>query len=240
MTPLDLPLTPAQWEHYDQHGWTLVPAPMTECRNTLHDLRDAPVSEYHCPECGRAPYRSKDDDWYCFDPKGESACRWRGPNPKVTPCCVPVPATVPCPGGWDLLQGPSNSPKRVHHDLSGKPCPTCSGSGVVPRTVGVVRPEVVTLDPKSPLYPLGSLPAGRVGTATVTPVPVVDVGDAPPDVPHVVVSGVTGTVWWCGGKRVESGRGSTVWTDVQQVQVLFATPPNPGTTVWRLDRNEER
>lgn len=197
-------LSPAQWEHLAEHGWTLVEAPTGPCPREHFDLRRSLGHLFH------------------FD---QTKC----------PGVVPVPATAPCP------ECNGSGQARIG-DLMAylPPCRHCDGSGVVPRTVGVVRPEVVTLDPKSPLYPLGSLPAGRVGTATVTPVPVVDVGDAPPDVPHVVVSVVTGTVWWCGGKRVESGRGSTVWTDVQQVQVLFATPPAPGTTVWRLDKENDR
>lgn len=220
-------LSPAQWEHLAEHGWTLVEAPTGPCPREHFDLRRSLGHLFH------------------FD---QTKC----------PGVVPVPATAPCP------ECNGSGQARIG-DLMAHlpPCRHCDGSGVVPRTVGIIRPERecpeceawcealvsnalghprVDLPPDctEPACDDGVIPAERVGTATVTPVPVVDVGDAPPDVPHVVVSGVTGTVWWCGGKRVESGRGSTVWTDVQQVQVLFATPPNPGTTVWRLDKENDR
>ena len=222
-------LSPAQWEHLAEHGWTLTTAPTTECRNSLHDVRSAPVSEYHCPECGRAPYRSKDGDWYCFDPKGESTCRWRGPNPLVTPCCSPVPATVPCPECGGTGQA------RIGDLMTYlPPCRRCSGSGVVPRVVVVVRPEMAIRYPY--LY---RDPAEQVGTATVTAVPVVD-GNPLAD------EGEPGYVERPALVRYVSRRVGLVlaycpdgerWHDVTH---LFPTPPKPGDTVWRLDRNEER
>lgn len=256
MTPLDVTLTPAQWEHLDRHGWTLTEAPMTECRNTLHDLRNAPVSEYHCPECGRAPYRSKDGDWYCFDPKGESSCRWRGPNPKVTPCCVPVPATVPCPecdgkGWWSRW--------RTDVGYQTVTCKDCHRSGVVPRTVGIIRPEqvcpacggmrdVAAADEPNPIpcarcKGLGHFPAERVGTATVTPVPVVQfLSRGPghePDPPWTPCN----EDYILPFPMVRTNHDSTIVMlhpglseATHDVAALFATPPNPGTTVWRLDK----
>ena len=214
-------LSPAQWEHLAEHGWTLTTAPTTECRNSLHDVRSAPVSEYHCPECGRAPYRSKDGDWYCFDPKGESTCRWRGPNPLVTPCCSPVPATVPCPECGGTGQA------RIGDLMTYlTPCHRCSGSGVVPRVVGIIPPEWCGDS--------GPFPAERVGTATVTPVPVVDdIDDSPEEAAVLDVSTVLGVCWFWPEGAVNNGEES-------DVTALFATPPAPGGTVWRLDKENDR
>jgi len=215
-------LSPAQWEHLAEHGWTLTTAPTTECRNSLHDVRSAPVSEYHCPECGRAPYRSKDGDWYCFDPKGESTCRWRGPNPLVTPCCSPVPATVPCPECGGTGQA------RIGDLMTYlPPCRRCSGSGVVPRVVGIMRWHKVTKQNGKPL----AFRPERVGTATVTAVPVVDergwLHDEDTPAEALVV-------------ELDDSLVLVSHHEQHDVTALFATPPEPGDTAWRLDRNEER
>jgi len=142
---------------------------------------------------------------------------------------APVPATVPCPECGGTGQA------RIGDLMTYlPPCRRCSGSGVVPRVVVVVRPEMAIRYPY--LY---RDPAEQVGTATVTAVPVVD-GNPLAD------EGEPGYVERPALVRYVSRRVGLVlaycpdgerWHDVTH---LFPTPPKPGDTVWRLDRNEDR
>lgn len=211
MTPLDLPLPPAQWEHLDRHGWTLTVAP------TPVQLPDA---------AGAYPV---------------------GP-------AAPVPATMPCPECAPF--GGEGMQTAGEVDYNGEPvwweCDACSGSGVVPRTVGIVRPER-----PCPCYPLtadedcatcpGIIPAEQVGTATVTPVPVVQfLSRGPghePDPPWTPCN----EDYILPFPMVRTNHDSTIVMlhpglseATHDVAALFATPPVPGATVWRLDKENDR
>ena len=168
MTALDITLTPAQWEHYDRHGWTLTEAPTRTMG--LH--------------------------------------------------IEPVPATVPCPECGGTGQA------RIGDLMTYlPPCRRCSGSGVVPRVVGIIPPEWCGDS--------GPFPAERVGIATVTPVPVVDdIDDSPEEAAVLDVSTVLGVCWFWPEGAVNNGEES-------DVTALFATPPAPGGTVWRLDKEND-
>lgn len=149
---------------------------------------------------------------------------------RAKPNDIPVPATVQCPechgtGRADVRGAP--------------PCVPCKASGAVPRTVGIVRPgrecpECFVHDvmcgewpcPHGPCRHCGGkcyLPAERVGTATVTAVPVVEwPGHSVP----------TPRCTWDPIARIDFTDG---W-HTGDVTALFATPPAPGTTVWRLGK----
>jgi hypothetical protein len=166
MTPLDITLTPAQWEHLDRHDWTLTVAPTEPCL-----------------ECSGSGIHGG-------------------------------------PGGWYDAPG------------KGKPCARCDGEGVVPRTVGIIRPEWRVKRVRARRAVEQVIPAERVGTATVTPVPVVYAYDEDTidddSMKHVghIESADDIVLFWPDG-----------WSgDRHDVMALFATPPAPGTTVWRLDK----
>lgn len=225
MTDLDLTLTPAQWEHWDRHGWTLTVAPTEPSTDpTSAMLRAEHAHGRSLSSIARA----------C----GITRERVR----QLVTATAPVPATVPCP------ECNGSGQARIG-DLMAylPPCRHCDGSGVVPRTVGIIRPEqvcpacggmrdVAAADEPNPMpcarcKGLGHFPAERVGIATVTPVPVVPwiLGGDDADPPYARAGDLPPVHRW--GKTYE---------EVCGVAALFPTPPNPGTTVWRLDRNEER
>lgn len=218
MTDLDLTLTPAQWEHWDRHGWTLTVAPTEPSTDpTSAMLRAEHAHGRSLSSIARA----------C----GITRERVR----QLVTATAPVPATVPCPDDPPWTKGKAGQ------------CPTCSGSGVVPRTVGITRAEGrcecaehgrwngerytgMRVNTRAcPWHKTGGvIPAERVGTATVTAVPVVDLDGE--EIEGVALA-VTESNAWLVDPDVEQDR---------LVTHLFPTPPEPGDTVWRLDRNEER
>ena len=178
--------TPGQVAAIERDGFLVVAGPTTECKNGLHAYTEEPVQEYHCPACDRPPYRSKDGDWYCFDPKGESKCRWRGPNPDLRWCCSPVPTTKPCPEcGGSGKRRQLSDPTTGEYGSSKLPCPTCNGEGVVPIVVEVVVPEGPCPDHERSFLTnlcttcgsdseIGTIPARTLLRGTAEAVPVVD------------------------------------------------------------------
>ena len=145
----------------------------------------------------------------------------------------------------DLTLTPAQWEHLDRHDWTLTDAP----AGVVPRTVGIVRPERHLVgwsdyygrhsNGASDPCPTGRaascpvcvvIPAERVGTATVTAVPVVDdIDDSPEEAAVLDVSTVLGVCWFWPEGAVNNGEES-------DVTALFATPPEPGDTVWRLDK----
>ena len=167
----------------------------------------------------------------------------------------------------DLTLTPAQWEHLDRHDWTLTDAP----AGVVPRTVGIVRPERHLVgwsdyygrhsNGASDPCPTGRaascpvcvvIPAERVGTATVTAVPVVEArripngSDTPADHdgPYVRVR-PTGTVELIPyeGRHHLGGlggrRGARMWGVPVNATALFATPPEPGDTVWRLDKENQ-
>ena len=211
MTDLDVALTPAQWEHWARHGWTLTAAPTEPCRTSSCNV---PELGDTCAEC---------------HPSG----------------VIPVPVTEPCP----VCRG-----SRIDYAVTADgyvsfTCGHCSGSGVVPRTVGIIRPERHLVgwsdyygrhsNGASDPCPTGRaascpvcvvIPAERVGTATVTAVPVVDergwLHDEDTPAEALVV-------------ELDDSLVLVSHRHQHDATALFATPPAPGGTVWRLDKENQ-
>lgn len=258
---LPVTITAKQWDEYERTGRTLVPAPTVRPDGWARDLAVAflslpPTESLALLDRTGVEFTPERDGRYLarhWERAALRAVREQGAIDRLAALldvqvAVPVPATEPCPEA-DCRGGQVSYPEW---EGQVEDCLTCNGSGVVPRVVVVVRPErecpTCRRFHDEGRFQIGwtcprcfdgewnthTIPAEQVGTATVTAVPVVDaynVGE-PHEMkhtPHIQVAHGSASFWPTGwsGEHID-------------VTHLFPTPPKPGETVWRLDKENDR